>query len=138
MKAPVALKMPRGRVWRELYMLYLAIRHPGTPWYVKLLPAAALAYAVSPVDLIPDVVPILGAVDDVVMLPTLILLAMRLVPDAVRQDCLARVGGGSVAGSVVSTVTGTRAARTAGIIALFVALALVAIVIAVVTRALLN
>lgn len=130
MKAPVAARMPGSRVWRELYTLYLAVRHPGTPWYVKILPAIALVYGISPIDLIPDAVPILGAVDDVVMLPMLILLAMRLVPDAVRQDCLARADGVSV--------TKSRATRTAGIIGVFVAIVVVAVIIAVLARVLLS
>ena len=74
----------------EAYALYLAARHPGTPWYAKLVVAAVAAYAFSPLDLIPDFVPVLGYLDDLVLLPLGILLAIKLVPAPVLADCRAR------------------------------------------------
>ena len=74
----------------ETYALYLAARDPRTPWYAKLLVAGVVAYALSPIDLIPDFVPILGYLDDLVLLPLGIALAIKLVPDAVLADCRAR------------------------------------------------
>lgn len=74
----------------ETYVLYLAARHPGTPWYAKLLVAAIVAYAFSPIDLIPDFIPVLGLLDDLVLIPLGILLAIRLVPPAVLAECRAR------------------------------------------------
>ena len=74
----------------ETFALYLAARHPGTPWYAKLLVGGIVAYALSPIDLIPDFVPILGVVDDLVLLPLGIALALRLIPTAVMADCRAR------------------------------------------------
>ncbi len=74
----------------ETWVLYLAARHPGTPWYAKLLVAAIVAYAFSPIDLIPDFIPVLGLLDDLVLVPLGILLAIRLVPPAVLAECRAR------------------------------------------------
>lgn len=67
--------------------LYYAARDPATPWYAKLLVAAIVAYALSPVDLIPDFVPVLGYLDDLVLLPLGIALAIRLVPPAILATC---------------------------------------------------
>jgi len=72
---------------RETLALYLAARHPRTPWYAKLLVAGVAAYALSPIDLIPDFVPVLGYIDDLLLLPLGIALAVRLVPPDVMQDC---------------------------------------------------
>jgi uncharacterized membrane protein YkvA (DUF1232 family) len=70
--------------------LSLAVRHPGTPWYAKLVVAGAVAYAITPVDFFPDVVPILGFVDDLVFIPLALALAVKFVPDAVLADCRGR------------------------------------------------
>src|SRR5678815_4950434 len=74
----------------ETLALYLAARHPGTPWYAKLLVGGIVAYALSPIDLIPDFVPILGYLDDLLLLPLGIALALKLIPPAVMADCRAR------------------------------------------------
>ena len=65
---------------REVHVLYLAARHPRTPRPVKLLALLVVAYALSPVDLIPDFIPLLGYLDDVVILPLGIALVVRLIP----------------------------------------------------------
>ena len=74
----------------ETYVLYLAARHPGTPWHAKLLVAGIVAYAFSPIDLIPDFIPVLGLLDDLVLIPLGIWLAIRLVPADVLAECRAR------------------------------------------------
>jgi len=74
----------------ETYVLYLAARHPATPWYAKLLVAVIVAYAFSPIDLIPDFVPVLGYLDDLVLIPLGIALAIKLVPQAVLDECHAQ------------------------------------------------
>ena len=78
------------RLRTEAHALYLAARHPATPWYAKLLVAAILVYAVTPVDLIPDVIPILGIVDDIIFVPLAFALAVRFVPAEVLEECRAR------------------------------------------------
>lgn len=69
-----------GAVKRDVVALWLAARDPRTPWYAKALALAVAAYALSPIDLIPDVVPVLGYLDDVVIVPLGILLAVMLIP----------------------------------------------------------
>jgi uncharacterized membrane protein YkvA (DUF1232 family) len=78
------------RLKTELFALYLAARHPQTPWYAKLVVASFVAYAVTPVDLFPDAIPILGFVDDLIFVPVAVALAIRFVPSAVLAECRAR------------------------------------------------
>ena len=73
----------------ETFALYLAARHPQTPWYAKLIVAGLVAYALSPIDLIPDFVPILGFVDDLVLIPIGVALALKLIPPSVMVECRA-------------------------------------------------
>src|SRR5215468_413091 len=75
---------------REVYALYLAARHPQTPWYAKLFVAGVVAYAFSPIDLIPDFIPVLGYVDDLILIPIGIAVAIKLVPPHVLAECRAR------------------------------------------------
>jgi uncharacterized membrane protein YkvA (DUF1232 family) len=78
------------RLKTELFTLYLAARHPDTPWYAKLLVAGFVAYALTPVDLFPDAIPILGIVDDLIFVPLAIALAVRFVPAPVLAECRGR------------------------------------------------
>jgi len=96
------LKRQARQLKRETYALYLAARHPATPWYAKLLIAAVVAYALSPIDLIPDFVPILGYLDDLLLLPIGIALAIRLLPPAVMAECRARAQEVALNGKPVS------------------------------------
>jgi len=75
---------------RETQALYLACRDPRTPWYAKALAVCVVAYALSPIDLIPDPIPVLGYLDDLVLLPVGIALVRRLIPTAVLEDCRRR------------------------------------------------
>jgi uncharacterized membrane protein YkvA (DUF1232 family) len=72
---------------REIFALYLAARDPRTPWYAKGLAALVIAYALSPIDLIPDPIPILGYLDDLILLPIGIVLVLKLIPHQVMADC---------------------------------------------------
>jgi uncharacterized membrane protein YkvA (DUF1232 family) len=72
---------------RDAYALYLVARHPRTPWYAKLLAAAVVAYALSPLDLIPDFIPVLGYLDDLILVPAGVALVLRLVPAEVLAEC---------------------------------------------------
>jgi uncharacterized membrane protein YkvA (DUF1232 family) len=73
-----------------VYVLYLACRDPRVPWYAKMLAAGIVAYAFSPIDLIPDFIPVLGYLDDLVLIPLGVLLVRRLVPEAVLAECRLR------------------------------------------------
>src|SRR5205085_12276528 len=71
----------------ELIALALAARHPDTPWYAKLVVAGCVAYALTPVDLIPDAIPVIGLIDDLIFIPLAISLAVRFIPCPVLADC---------------------------------------------------
>jgi uncharacterized membrane protein YkvA (DUF1232 family) len=75
------------RLKREIYALYYASKHPRVPWYAKVVAACVVAYAFSPIDLIPDPVPVLGYLDDLVLLPLGVALVLRLIPNDVLTEC---------------------------------------------------
>lgn len=75
---------------RDGITLWFACKHPATPWYAKALGVFVVGYALSPIDLIPDFIPVLGYVDDVLLLPGLIWLAIRLTPAHVLAECRTR------------------------------------------------
>ena len=74
---------------RDVHAVWLAARHPGTPWHAKALALVVAAYALSPIDLIPDFVPVLGYLDDLLIVPLGILLVTRLLPAEVLAECRA-------------------------------------------------
>ena len=78
---------------RQSMVLYYAVRDPRTPLGVKLLAGAIVAYALSPIDLIPDFIPILGYLDEVILLPLAIAFALKLLPEAVLQDAQVQAEG---------------------------------------------
>lgn len=84
------IKYRASQLKAESFALYLAARHPETPWYAKVLVTGIIAYAFSPLDLIPDFVPILGYLDDLILLPIFIALAIKVVPDSVLKECRER------------------------------------------------
>lgn len=85
-----ALRDWARRLKHETYALYLAGRDPRTPWYAKLLALAIAAYAASPIDLIPDFIPVLGYLDDLVLVPAGIWLVLRLIPAEVMAEARRR------------------------------------------------
>ncbi len=86
------------RLKRQIWALYLAWKDPGTPFLARLVIACTVGYAVSPIDLIPDFIPILGYLDDLVILPALVVLAIRLIPPPVmaraRREAWRRLASG--------------------------------------------
>ena len=70
----------------ETYTLYLAYRDPRVPWYAKAFAACVVAYAFSPIDLIPDFIPVLGYLDDLVLIPLGIALALKVIPAQVLSE----------------------------------------------------
>jgi uncharacterized membrane protein YkvA (DUF1232 family) len=85
-----ALKQRARRLKRELFALGYAYRDHRTPWYARAMCFCVVAYALSPIDLIPDFVPVLGYLDDLILLPLGIALALRWIPPAVMDDARAR------------------------------------------------
>ena len=86
-------------VKRDAYALYLSVSDPRVPWYAKVVAGAVVAYAFSPLDLIPDFIPVLGYLDDVIIVPLGILLALKLIPPDVMAECRARAEAAFAVGS---------------------------------------
>lgn len=84
------VKSNAKEIKRNVFVLYLAYRDPRVPWYAKLFTILVVAYAFSPIDLIPDFIPILGYIDDIVLVPLGIVLALKMIPAPVIEDCRAR------------------------------------------------
>ena len=81
------LKQKSGQLKVKTYALYLAYKDPRTPFYAKVLAACIVGYAFSPIDLIPDFIPVLGYLDDIILIPLGIALVLKMIPDAVIQEC---------------------------------------------------
>ena len=89
----MTLKERASSLKREIPAVFLALRDERTPVFTKILAAVTVAYALSPVDLIPDFVPVLGYLDDVLVLPALIALTVRRIPPEVLASCRERAEG---------------------------------------------
>jgi len=76
---------------QEIRVYRLVLTHPRTPWLARILLGAAVAYAASPIDLIPDFIPVIGYLDDIIIVPMLVVIALRLIPKDVVAECRARV-----------------------------------------------
>ena len=77
------------RIKQDAVMLWFACRDLRTPWLPKIICMLAVAYALSPIDLIPDFIPVLGYLDDAILLPAMVWLAVKLLPAVVVSDCRA-------------------------------------------------
>ena len=102
-------KQRARRLKADTYALYLAYRDPRVPWYARLVAACVVAYALSPIDLIPDFIPVVGYLDDLLLVPLGIALAVRLIPPAVLAECRAQAQatldrGGSGARAVAAAI----------------------------------
>jgi len=75
------------RLKTDVYALYLAFKDRRTPWYAKAFIILIVAYALSPVDLIPDFIPVIGYLDDLILVPAGIYLAIKMVPAGVLAEC---------------------------------------------------
>jgi uncharacterized membrane protein YkvA (DUF1232 family) len=87
MSFPEKMRMWARGVKRDGVTLWFAYKHPETPLMAKLLCVLVVAYALSPIDLIPDFIPVLGYLDDVILLPGLIWIVIRLIPSGVLTEC---------------------------------------------------
>ncbi|TPI47675.1 DUF1232 domain-containing protein [Mesorhizobium sp. B2-9-1] len=86
MSAFASAKQWARKIKRDVVALWIAARDPRVPWYAKATAGAVAAYALSPVDLIPDFIPIIGYLDDLVIVPVGIMLAVKLVPADLMQE----------------------------------------------------
>lgn len=74
----------------EVYALYLAYRDPRVPWYARVFAVCVVGYAFSPIDLIPDPIPVLGYLDDLIIVPLGVALALKMIPAEVMAECRAQ------------------------------------------------
>ena len=89
-KAFERLKQKSRHLKIEIYALYLAYRDPRVPWYAKAFVALVVGYALSPIDLIPDFIPVLGYLDDLILIPLGVAVALKMIPEKVMEDCRIR------------------------------------------------
>ena len=106
----------------ETYTVYLAYRDPRVPWYARLLGACVVAYAFSPIDLIPDPIPVLGYLDDLILIPLGIALVLKMIPAPVLAECREK------AQAALSDGKPTNWAVAAVIVAIWLLLAVAAVV----------
>src|SRR5437764_2558767 len=90
MRALESWKRLARQLKTEIYALYLAYKDPRVPWYARLFAACVVGYAFSPIDLIPDPIPVLGYLDDLVLVPLGITLAVKMIPAPVLAECRAQ------------------------------------------------
>lgn len=114
-----SLKARARQVKVDLIALSLAARDPRTPWYAKLIVAGCVAYALSPIDVIPDFIPVIGLIDDLIFIPIALALAVSFIPDEVLADCRRRARE--------IAARGTSRAAAAVIVAIWLALGALAL-----------
>lgn len=93
----MTLKERAEKLKTDVPAVFLALKRKETPWYAKALAALTVAYALSPIDLVPDFIPVLGYLDDVLLLPLLVALTVRAVPPAVMDACRTEAAAGLAA-----------------------------------------
>ena len=87
------LKQRAKKLKTDIPAVFLALKRKETPWYAKIMAALTVAYALSPIDLVPDFIPVLGYLDDVLLLPAMVALTVRWIPKEVFDDCRSRAEG---------------------------------------------
>ncbi|MDD3172324.1 MAG: YkvA family protein [Herbinix sp.] len=81
------LKQRAKKLKLDIPAVFLALKIKSTPWYAKAIATMTIVYALSPIDLIPDFIPVLGYLDDIILLPALVALTIKLIPDSVFEEC---------------------------------------------------
>jgi uncharacterized membrane protein YkvA (DUF1232 family) len=92
---------------KYVFVLYFAYKDPRVPWHAKVFTACVVAYAFSPIDLIPDFIPVLGYLDDIIIVPLGIKLALRMIPNVVIKDCEEKAEELMVKGKPKNWIVGT-------------------------------
>jgi uncharacterized membrane protein YkvA (DUF1232 family) len=87
MSLQISLQKWAKQAKQDAVMLWFAYRHPLTPMASKFISALAVAYALSPIDLIPDFIPVIGYLDELILLPCMVWLAMKFIPPDVKDEC---------------------------------------------------
>jgi uncharacterized membrane protein YkvA (DUF1232 family) len=108
MRSSVSWKERVKALKKETFTLYLACRHPRVSWYAKALALLVVGYALSPIDLIPDFIPVLGYLDDLILIPLGIMLVIRMIPAEILAECRQKaetmVGQATRAGRIAAAV----------------------------------
>jgi len=86
MKFIETLRIKAGKLKKEIMAIYYAYQHPGVTRWPKIIIAFTLGYALSPIDLIPDFIPVLGYLDDLIIIPALISLSIKLIPPEIMEE----------------------------------------------------
>ena len=105
-------KRPFIEIWKQraqelkkdTYALFLAYKDPRTPWYAKVFTGLVVAYAFSPIDLIPDFIPVLGYLDDLILIPLGMRAAIKMIPPEVMADCRAKAQADMVKGKPINWI----------------------------------
>ncbi len=105
---------------QEIHAIYLCCKDPRTPWYAKAFAGCIVAYALSPIDLIPDFIPVLGYVDELILLPVGIAAVRKMIPTVVLDECRLKAKEASIQGGGKGWVV------AGAIIAVWISLALLA------------
>jgi uncharacterized membrane protein YkvA (DUF1232 family) len=121
LKLAERLKRWARRLKTEVYALYLAYKDPRVPWYARVFAVCVVGYAFSPIDLIPDPIPVLGHLDDLVLIPLGIALAIRMIPSEVLAECREKARTIAAEGKPVNRVAAVV------VVAVWVSLAMLAI-----------
>ena len=91
----------------EVYAIYLAYKDPRVPWYARIFAVCVVGYAFSPIDLIPDPIPILGYLDDLILVPLGIAIALKMIPKDVMAECREKAKAVMLKGKPVNRVAAT-------------------------------
>ncbi|MFF2753744.1 YkvA family protein [Psychrobacillus sp. NPDC058041] len=81
------IKAHAKKIKQDIFVLVEAYKHPKLPLYIKLISILVVAYAFSPIDLIPDFIPVLGYLDDIILIPLAITIILKLIPDQILLEC---------------------------------------------------
>jgi uncharacterized membrane protein YkvA (DUF1232 family) len=92
---------------KYVFVLYFAYKDSRVPWYAKVFTAIVVAYAFSPIDFIPDFIPVLGYLDDIIIVPLGVKLALKMIPNAVIKDCEEKADELMVKGKPKNWLVGT-------------------------------
>lgn len=88
------LRLKASQLKKQIDIVFLAYAHPETPWYAKVWLIFVISYAMSPIDLIPDFIPILGLLDDLILIPLGIAIAIKIIPKHIWEECKAQTENG--------------------------------------------
>lgn len=88
------LRLKASQLKKQVDTVLLAYAHPKTPWYAKVWLVLVISYAMSPIDLIPDFIPILGMLDDLILIPLGIAVAVKIIPNYIWEECNAQAENG--------------------------------------------